>query len=110
MQGDPPPGTPTGVRTALVRLAVARGRVAQTMAAAVRAGEARPELEGLAYEMLASSDAEVRRVGAVSLGHLARVYGGIDRQRALDALRGLMLDPVMGDAAGEALGDVLNHM
>ncbi|MEV0647059.1 hypothetical protein AB0I28_17510 [Phytomonospora sp. NPDC050363] len=95
------------MRSALVRLAVTRGRVAQAMAAAVEAGEPVGELEGLAHEMLVATDAEVRRVGAVALGRLAP--RGVDRERALRVLRGLLLDPVMGGAAGEALSQVLNH-
>ncbi|GIG64607.1 hypothetical protein [Phytomonospora endophytica] len=105
--GDPPPGTAAGVRSALVRLAVTRGRVAQAMSAAVAAGEPVRDLEGLAHEMLVSTDAEIRRVGALALGQLAP--RGIDRERALRVLRGLLLDPSMGAVAGESLGQVLNH-
>jgi len=91
----------------MVRLAVTRGRVSQAMAAAVAAGGPAGELEGLAHEMLVSTDAEIRRVGATALGQLAP--RGIDRERALRALRGLLLDPSMGAVAGEALGMVLNY-
>lgn len=103
---EPVAATPAGVRSALVRLAVARGRVGQVMGAAIAAGAAPGELESLALEMLAGSDPEIRRLGAWSLGRLALVHR-VDRERALVVLRRCLLDPVAGDAASEAMGVIL---
>ncbi|GLZ78752.1 hypothetical protein Afil01_35590 [Actinorhabdospora filicis] len=104
---EPVDASPTGVRSALVRLAVARGRVGQVMGAAIAAGGGYAELEALSLEMIAGADPEIRRVGAWALGQLAVRHGGLDRDRVLTALRRCLLDPVAGDAANEAMGVVL---
>jgi HEAT repeat protein len=59
------------------------------------------------HRAMADVDAEVRYSGALSVGHMARLNGRVDRE-SLDLLLGLLNDPDPGvrGPAGDALMDV----
>ncbi|MBF6276096.1 hypothetical protein A5780_18720 [Nocardia sp. 852002-20019_SCH5090214] len=59
-----------------------------------------------ALELLASSDWRIRAVAATALGHLARLHGGIDKERVVPALRALLDDEATAGRAEDALDDI----
>jgi hypothetical protein len=61
--------------------------------------------ERLFLNALNDSRSEVRAAAVTGLGHLARIHREID-SAALDALRALRDDPVLGGLAEDALDDV----
>ncbi|MFC8043574.1 hypothetical protein [Nocardia sp. NPDC057353] len=59
-----------------------------------------------ALELTESPDCEVRGAAATASGHIARLHGGIDRERVIPALRRLAADPATAGRAADALDDI----
>lgn len=68
--------------------------------------------EKLAYRLIDHSDAAVRGNAFLSLGHIARVHGTLDRQRAIDVLRVATndRDEFVRGTAGAVLEDVEHYI
>jgi hypothetical protein len=69
-----------------------------------------PQAEQRAMEHVHHPDVWVRRNAATSLGHIARVSGHLDLDRAVPALLSLMADPEVYGEADDALDDVENYL
>lgn len=63
-------------------------------------------VQGLCLQYLESPDDSVRSVAAISLGHLARIHGTIDRESVVPALERLLDDKEVSGIAGDALDDI----
>jgi hypothetical protein len=102
---NPPQATPADVRTALHRgdLPSALG----AMVGSVLYGEGDwKELQELYLGLLEHEDRQVRALAATCLGHLARVYGQLDEDRVVPALRSRRSTPHVGGAVTTALEDI----
>lgn len=102
---NPPPTTPAEVRAALdgndLRSAAA------AMVGAVLYGDGDwKELQELYLELLSHEDRQVRTLAATCLGHVARVYGQLDEDRVVPALRHARSATDVGGTAADALDDI----
>jgi hypothetical protein len=102
---NPPPTTPADVRTALHRGDLPRALDAMVGSALYGDGDWK-ELQDLYLGLLEHEDRQVRALAATCLGHLARVYGQLDDDRAVPALRRRRSTPYVGGAVATALEDI----
>jgi hypothetical protein len=68
------------------------------------------ELQELYLELLDHPEQNIRRLGALCLGHLARVHLQLDERRVVPILRRLRRDPEIGGTAEDALGDIADFL
>lgn len=102
---NPPPATPADVRAAIAGGEFSAVLDAMVGSALYDTGDWR-ELQDLHLELLHHEDRQVRALAATCLGHLARVYGRLDEQRVVAALRRAGSDPLVADRATNALDDI----
>ncbi len=80
------------------------GRVGRALLSLALNGD--PRAEAAALEHAGHPDVQVRRNAATSLGHVARIAGALDLDRAVPALLRLLADPDTFGEADDALNDV----
>ncbi|MFM9447061.1 hypothetical protein [Streptomyces acidiscabies] len=62
-------------------------------------------LEGLLLEQVRGSDAQLRALAVICMGHVGRMRGVVGGG-VVDCLEGLLGDPVLGGIAEDALRDI----
>ena len=102
---NPPPATPAGVRMALENDDVSGALDAMVGCALYGVGDWR-ESQDLYLTLLDHDDPQVQALAATCLGHLARVYGRLDEDRVVTALRQVRARPHVRGNAGNALKDI----
>ena len=102
---NPPPATPADVRTALDRDDLSGALDAMVGCALYGDGDWR-ESQDLYLALLEHNDQHVQALAATCLGHLARVYGQLDEDRVVTALRLARGGPHVSGTATDALGDI----
>jgi hypothetical protein len=102
---NPPPSTPAAVREALDREDI--GSVLDAMVGCALYGDGDwKESQELYLALLDHSDRQMQALAATCLGHLARVYGQLDEDRVVAALRQARARPHMRRPATDALDDI----
>jgi hypothetical protein len=102
---NPPSATPTDVRRALDRNDIGGATDAMVGCALYGDGDWRVSQE-LYLTLLDHHDHQVQALAATCLGHLARVYGQLDEDRVVPALRHVRARPHVRGTAGNALEDI----
>jgi hypothetical protein len=102
---NPPPATPAEVRAALDRGDLSGALNAMVGTALYGDGDW-TEAQELHLELLDHDDRQVQALAATCLGHLARVYGRLDEDRVVAALRRVRVRPHLGGNVANALDDI----
>ncbi|WBB69038.1 hypothetical protein [Micromonospora sp. WMMD812] len=102
---NPPPATPAGVRAALDRDDIVGALDAMVGCALYGDGDWK-EAQELYLGLLDHDDQQVQALAATCLGHLARVYGRLDEDRVVAALRQARVMPHVKGTATNALEDI----
>src|SRR4051794_12528062 len=102
---NPPSATPAEVRTALDRQDVHGALNAMVGCALYGDGDWRAS-QNLYLGLLDHDDHQVQALAATCLGHLARVYGQLDEDRVVVALRQAHVRPHVRGTAADALEDI----
>lgn len=102
---NPPSATPTDVRSALEREDIGAALSAMVGCALYGDGDWR-ESQDLYLVLLDHEDHQVQSLAATCLGHLARVYGRLDEDRVVAALRKARVRPHVRGTAANALEDI----
>lgn len=67
-------------------------------------------LQETCLDLLGHPSGGVRRLAALSLGHIARIHGTLDTDAAAPALRALLEDPEARAGAEDALDDIAHFL
>jgi hypothetical protein len=102
---NPPPATPEDVRAALHRADISGALDAMVGCALYGDGDWK-ESQDLYLALLDHDDHQVQALAATCLGHLARVYGRLDEDRVVAALRQSRARPHVRRTAADALEDI----
>lgn len=102
---NPPPATPADVKTAFDRDDIIGALDAMVGCALYGDGDWR-EAQELYLALLDHDDQQVQALAATCLGHLARVYGQLDEDRVVAALRQVRTTPYVKGTATVALEDI----
>lgn len=102
---NPPSATPADVRSALGRDDLVGALDAMVGCALYGDGDWR-DSQDLYLALLDHDDRQVQALAATCLGHLARVYGVLDEDQVVAALRRARATPHIRGTAGYALDDI----
>ncbi|MGK5739260.1 hypothetical protein [Micromonospora sp. URMC 103] len=102
---NPPPATPVVVQIALDRDDIIGALDAMVGCALYGDGDWR-ESQELYLALLGHDNQQVQALAATCLGHLARVYGQLDEDRVVAALRRARVLPHVKGTATDALEDI----
>jgi hypothetical protein len=102
---NPPSATPSDVRDALDRDDIIGATNAMVGCALHGDGDWR-ESQELYLALLDHRNYQVQTLAATCLGHLARVYGHLDEDRVVAALRKARVKPHIRGTASDALDDI----
>jgi hypothetical protein len=106
---NPPPATPRDVRAAFDRNDLT-GALDAMVGSALYGGGDRTEAQELFVELLDHENPQVPPLAATCLGHLARVYGALDEDRVVAALRRARSRGQISGTADDTLDDIRHYL